>query len=135
MGTMMQPEVKNRIVFRVLFPSYCVGTMVCLLTQLIVLAEQGPRIYASPLWGILYPARLFIDERITRIGYAVHAPIKSTTVTGIGIAVTSAIFGLIVPILVGLTQLGNRVGRYVGLALIVIFVLFALFWDVLPNVF
>lgn len=131
----MPPKVENRGIFRVLFLYYSVGIIICLLTQLVVLAQHGPRIYASPLWGIIYPARLFIEDVFTRIGFAAHLPMKSSTVAGIGIALASALFGLFVPALVGLVRSGNHFGRYIGFALIVIFALFTLLWGVLPNVF
>ena len=130
----MQSEEKDRVSGRLLFGSYCVGAMICLLTQLVVMMQRGPRVYASLLWGFLYPIRLFITETLTKVGYTLHIPIKSANATWIGVGAASAVLGLIVPALVGLTRSGNRPGRYVGFALIGVFALLALFWGVLPNV-
>lgn len=135
MGSSMQPRVKHKLAGRTLLSLYCVGVAVCLVTQLIVMMEHGPKVYASLLWGLLYPVRLFITDASTRMGYALHASLKSTTATGIGIAFASALFGLVVPALVGLARSNNRLGRYFGLAALAVFALLALFWGVLPNVF
>jgi hypothetical protein len=135
MGSSMHPGTKNKLAGRTLFSLYCVGVAVCLATQLIVMIEHGPKVYASLLWGLLYPVRLFITDVSTRMGYALHAPLKSTSATGIGIAVASALFGLIVPALVELARANNRLGRYLGFAALAIFALLALFWGALPNVF
>jgi hypothetical protein len=135
MGTAMNAQLKSNVSWRVVFLSYCVGAIVCLLTQMVVMMEHGPRVYVSVLWGLLYPVSLFIADTFTRIGLALHVPIKSTTAAGIGVAGASAAFGLVVPALVGLTRLSKRPVRYLGFALLAIFSLLALFWGVLPNVF
>jgi hypothetical protein len=131
----MPPGAKNKLAGRTLVSLYCVGVAVCLVTQLIVMLEHGPKVYASLLWAILYPVTLFIADVTTKIGYVLHAPLKSTIAAGFGIAVASALFGLVVPALVGLARSTHRLGRYIGYTALTILTLLALFWGALPNVF
>lgn len=130
----MQSDPKYKLSTRSLGLAYCVGVALCLLTQLVVMMQHGPKIYVSLLWAPLYPVQLFITEACARAAIALQLSLRDATVRGIGVAVSSALLGVIVPALVGLVRSSNRFTRYLGIAALVIFILSAVLWGPFPNV-
>ena len=130
----MQPDVKKQVPGRILFLAYCVGVVLSVVTQVVVMMQHGPKVYVSPLWALLYPVQLFITDVSTRSAYTVHISLRGATATAIGVGVSSALFGLILPALVGLARSDNRLARYVGFGALGIIVLLAVLWGTLPRV-
>ena len=80
---------------RGLWFAYCSGVIVCLLTQTIVMMQRGPKVYVSLLWSPLYPVQLFLTETCARVALALHVSLRDPAARGLGVAISSAIFGLL----------------------------------------
>jgi peptidoglycan/LPS O-acetylase OafA/YrhL len=129
----MQSDVINKLSTRSLVLAYCVGVALCLLTQLAVIMQHGSKIYVSLFWAPLYPIQLFITGASARTAIAIHLSLRDATARGIGITVSSALLGVIVPAVVGLARSSNRLARYVGIAALIIIFLSAVLWGPFPN--
>ena len=129
----MQAELKNRLYDRILFLSYFIGIVLCVATQLVVAMQHGPKLYVSLLWAFLYPSQLFIAESCARAAVALHISLRNATAIAVSIAITSALFGLIFPALVGLTRSSNRFARYVGIVAVGIIALITILWGPFPD--
>ncbi len=131
----MQSDVINKLSTRSLVIAYGAGVALCVLTQLAVIMQHSPKIYVSLLWAPVYPIQLFITEASARTAIAVHLSLRDTMARGIGVIVSSALLGVIVPAVVGLARSSNRLARYVGIAALIIILLSAVLWDPFPNTF
>jgi hypothetical protein len=130
----MQSDAKTKPSKRTLFFSYSVGIALCAATQLAVTMQHGPRIYVSLLWAFLYPVQIYVAESCARGAIVAHIGLQDATAARMGIGISSILFGLILPALVGLIRSENRFARYVGIATLAVFVLLTIFWSQFPNV-
>ena len=130
----MQSDAKTKLSQRTLFFSYFVGVAVCAANQLAVTMQHGPKTYVSLLWAFLYPVQIFLAESCARGAIAAHSSLRDTTAAMMGVGISSVLFGLILPALVGLMRSENRFARYVGIAALAVFVLFTIFWFQFQNV-
>jgi hypothetical protein len=134
-GVSIQSDAKRGPSKRALVCSYAVGVALSLLTQLgvVMQMQRGSKVYVSLLWAPLYPVQLYITDVCPRLALALHFPMRDATATALGVVISSILFGLIVPALVGLAQSRNTLARYIGFAALAFLTLMALVWFPFPN--
>ena len=114
---------------KALFLTYSLGVVICLVMQVAVAVQNGPRVYASPPWALVFPIGLFVSDFC-----AVHLSLRGNLATAIGVAFSSGLFGLILPAVIALTTSGNIPVRYIAFVVLGVLVLFAVLWTPLPRV-
>jgi hypothetical protein len=105
-----------------------------LLTQVAVILQHGHQIYVSLFWAPLYPVQQFIAEGSGRAAIALGFSLQDATARGIGIVLSSVFLGVVAPVLFVVASSNNKTVRYLGIAILVIFLLSAILWGPLPNV-
>jgi hypothetical protein len=129
----MELQPKRTVSPSSLVLAYSAGLALCLLTQVGVILQHGPKIYVSLLWAPLYPVQQFIAEVSGRAAVALGVPVRDATARGIGVVLSSVLLGLISPAIFAVVRSSNRAVRYLGIAILVVFLLSAILWGPFPN--
>jgi len=130
----MESQPKRTVSTSSLVLAYGAGMALCVLTQVGVILQHGPKIYVSLLWAPLYPVQQFVAEVSERAAIALGIPLRDATARGIGVVLSSALLGIISPAIFAVVRSNNRSVRYLGIAILVLFLLSAILWGPFPNV-